>query len=348
MREVKRGALNIYNRESNVATKESVQRILDSIEKITHVPIEKLIENRDWGTLNFEGARRDLETIFSLCAHLAALPLDILPDEVAETFFHHLTAANGPVDRVKQFNLDSGNPAGTRDEIVAQLKDQAKKVLTVTQSWIPFLAYQQGDVQRNIKELTAAADRANVIVNDALTFAETKKIEINGIISAARDASASAGVAVFTFDFETQATEMETDAKTWLLVTASLAGVTLLVAVGSFFLPIGKDATNAQIFQFITSKIVPLVVLLTATLWCGRIFRALKHQAATSRHRGNALKTFQAFVKATSDEVTRNAVLLETTRSIFAIAPSGYLEGSAPPPEANSKIFEIFKGSAAT
>jgi hypothetical protein len=86
---------------------------------------------------------------------------------------------------------------------------------------------------------------------------------------------------------------------------------------------------------------------MTATVWCGRIYKATKHQAVTNQHRANALKTFQAFVKAALDDATRDAVLLETTRSIFTIAPSGYLETSEPSAEPVSKLMEIIRSPRA-
>jgi hypothetical protein len=50
------------------------------------------------------------------------------------------------------------------------------------------------------------------------------------------------------------------------------------------------------------------------------------HQAVTNRHRALSLQTFQAFSAAASDDETRNAVLTETTRSIFASTASGYID----------------------
>lgn len=61
----------------------------------------------------------------------------------------------------------------------------------------------------------------------------------------------------------------------------------------------------------------------------------------------NALKTFQAFIKAASDDGTRDAVLLETTRSIFALSPTGYLDTGEPSSEPVSKLMEIVRTPAA-
>lgn len=67
----------------------------------------------------------------------------------------------------------------------------------------------------------------------------------------------------------------------------------------------------------------------TATIWCGRLYKALRHQSAINKHRANALRTFQTFTMAASDDETHNAVLMETTKSIFLLIPSGYLDNES-------------------
>lgn len=95
-----------------------------------------------------------------------------------------------------------------------------------------------------------------------------------------------------------------------------------------------------QAAQKFGARIIVLVVLFTATLWCGRIYKALMHQAVTNRHRALSLQTFQAFSAAASDDDTRNAVLTETTRSIFATTASGYID-SETSSESPLKIIEL-------
>jgi hypothetical protein len=55
-----------------------------------------------------------------------------------------------------------------------------------------------------------------------------------------------------------------------------------------------------------------------------------------NRHRALGLKTFQAFSAATSDNHTKDAVLMETTHSIFANTNTGLLnEPSSADSESN-------------
>ena len=328
-----------------MANQTLVDQVFKVAAEITRDPIDSLVSSADWGTINFEAAKPDLELVFSLARHLSTLPIEIVPDGPAQAFATSLDAANKSIQLMRDFTLEgSANPTQRREGIVAQIKNNAENLLAATQGWIAFLAYQKGDVQRNIESLSTAVTTAKGLIDSANIEATRARKELDGIIAAAREASAIVGVAHFTSDFLGQATLLNEQAGTWLKWSGGLAIATGFVAVASFLVPIPAGASNAVIIQFMTSKLVLLGVMLGATTWCGRNYRALKHQASVNTHRTNALKSFQAFVKATADEGTRNAVLLETTRSIFAIAPSGYLEGVDSSGDASSKVLEIVKG----
>ncbi|MGV8990925.1 MAG: hypothetical protein ACOH1Q_05925 [Thiobacillus sp.] len=329
-----------------MATDDKVAQILSLLDGVTSRPIDQLVSNPDWGKINFEGARSDLELLFDLCKHLKLLPIKILPDPIADAFIASITQVGTTIQKFRDFNIESGNPTGNRDQIVGEVKAHAEHLLTTTQGWIPFLAYQKGDIQKNIEDLTKALKTANELLDSSKEEIAGKKNEIALIVQAAREASASAGVGVFTQDFDGYASVLESDAGKWFNYTFICAIGTLVVAFLSIFIPVEKDATSAQIFQYISSKLVVLLVLLTATVWCGRIYKALRHQITVNKHRANALKTFQAFVKATANESIRDAVLMETTRAIFANSPSGYLDSAdAATDSSGSRVLEIVKGT---
>ena len=332
-----------------MASKEMVAKVQDLLEVITATPIDRLISNLDWGSINFQAAKPDLELLFNLCSHLKALPIEIVPDGVADNFATSLNQAMTTIASIKSFKIEDGNPTGARDQIIVNLKSHAEHLLTTTQGWIAFLAYQKGDVQKNIEELTNAIATAKSLLDKGNREVSFKVKEIGDIVTAAREASASAGVAVFTSDFEGHAATLSKDAEQWLRNTLLCAIGTILTAFVSIFIPIDKDATNAQIFQYISSKLVVLLVLITATAWCGRIYKALMHQISVAKHRANSLKTFQAFVKATTNDSTRDAVLMETTRSIFTNTPSGYLDSTdANSDTAGTRVLEIVKSVTAS
>ena len=51
-------------------------------------------------------------------------------------------------------------------------------------------------------------------------------------------------------------------------------------------------------------------------------------------------------MRAASDPSMRDAVLMETTRSIFAITPSGYISESAKASDSGTRVVEIVKSVA--
>ncbi len=72
-----------------------------------------------------------------------------------------------------------------------------------------------------------------------------------------------------------------------------------------------------------------LSLCVTAAMWCGRIYKSLRHLSIINRHRALGLKTFQAFSAASADACTKDAVLREVTHSIFAISYTGLIRESA-------------------
>lgn len=323
-----------------------IDKILALANSITAIPIDQLIVNPKWGSINFQSARGNFELIFSICNDLKNLPVAILPSPTADSLIQILSQTDALVNEIKRFSLESGGPpTALRDQIIGHAKQIAETLLTSTQSWIPYLAYSKGDVQKNIDALSTAVINANKLLETSKDELIAKREEIAAIVNAAREASASAGVGVFTSDFAGEASLLRKAATSWLIATIVLSVITLFVAGAYVSYAIPRDASTAQVIQYMTSKVVILAVLITATIWCGRIYKAIKHQETANKHRANALKTFQAFVKAADDAATRDAVLLEATRAIFSNSPSGYLDSADYSADAGTKVFEIFKGA---
>jgi len=312
------------------------------INDCTQSPVDELLINPDWGKITFEGCRPELERTYSMLNQFKLLPLDLLPDGPMQDIVSTLPPIKQSLEQIRAFSIESGNPTGARDQLVNQVKSQADQFFTKAHLYIPYLAYQKGDVQRNINELARSVEQASQLVEGAKKDIEQKRDEIGGIIVAAREAAASVGVAHFTADFNAESEVQDSNAKRWLMSTSGMATATLLAALAMVFIPIQSDATSPQVIQMFTSKVVILGLLFTATLWCGRLYKAARHQSAINKHRANALRTFQAFTKAASDDAARNAVLMETTKSIFAITPSGYLDNE-PVQDGGLKIVEVIK-----
>lgn len=330
-----------------MATEALTKQFRELINDCTQSAVDELLVNPDWGKITFEGCRPELERTYSMLNQFKLLPLELLPDGPTQQIVSTLPPIKQTIDQIRSFSIESGNPTGTRDQLVSQIKSQADQFFTAAHLYIPYLAYQKGDVQRNINELTRSVEEAGQLVDGTKKDIEQRRGEIGDIIVAAREAAASVGVAHFTADFNAEADAQDQSAEKWLKTTAGVAAVTILTALLMVFVPVKADATTPQVIQLFTSKVVILGLLFTATIWCGRLYKAARHQSAINKHRANALRTFQAFSKAASDDDARNAVLMETTKSIFAITPSGYLENESAP-EGGMKIVEVVKHATQT
>ena len=307
-----------------MAHSEQVEKLHKICKDCMSKPVDELVTNQDWGIINFEVARPKLELAFRLFKDLLRLPVDILPEGSIDNIVNNIEGLSSYINDVKNFNTLQGNAGQRRDEIVANLSAQIDAFYTEAQHWIPYLAYQQGDVQKHLEDISGAVEQADHILERAKQDTEAKKTEIDEIVVAAREASASAGVAHFSSDFMAEAEKLEKSAEWWLRVTGGLTLITLLIAF--VFLRTEQPSDIYSVIYNTTTKLIILGMLITATIWCGKIYRALRHQVTTNRHRANSIKTFQAFNKAASDDAARDAVLLETTRAIFGSSPSGYLE----------------------
>jgi len=328
-----------------MALEESIRNFNSQIDDCLQTSIEELLESGDWGKINFLDAESEIQKLFDMLNHFLTLPVELLPEVELTKLSNALTPLQARLVEIRDFSIDGANPTGQQEAISTHIKTETDAFYTSAHLWIPYLAYQKGDVQRNISELNSSVKQANQVLENTKEEAREKSEEINDIVQVAKEASASVGVGHFTSNFSGEADKLEKTAATWLKTTIGLAFFTFLATIGSYLLlSIPNEATAAQIVQVLSTKLIIIVVFLTATLWTGKIYKALMHQVSVNKHRANSLLTFQAFIKASNDPNTRDAVLLETTRSIFTLASSGFIDGSTSEAK-NTNVVEIIKNS---
>lgn len=326
-----------------MATQQNVDKLLKLINETTGTSVVSLINSPDWGKFNFEDIEEDLKKLFEMLNHLKILPLNLLPDAEISKIVSGLDAPKKTIDAIKKFDIEQANAKGTRDSYIQSIKTQVDAFYITTHLWIPYLAYQKGDVQKNIESLNDSVKKASTVLEQTKEDVKAKKVEIEDVVQAAKEASASVGVSHFSSNFKKEADDLETSAKRWLKTTIGLAVATFLITLLSYWiLEIPKDSSTAQIVQVLSTKLILITVFFTATLWSGKMYRAMMHQVTVNRHRANALLTFQAFVKASNDNNIRDAVLMETTKSIFSISQSGYIDNDQSSSQ-QTNVVEIVK-----
>ena len=206
---------------------------------------------------------------------------------------------------------------GRFDQMEAAFWEYLNSVLAYALSWKSEIAP------------SAAASQAMTILAEARTAVgevREEKKELDNIVLAAREAAGKVGVSRHAALFATEATENNTAAFRWLVATGVSAAITLIAVAANIGYVASRsgDFTPASALQLALAKLLAFSVLLSTTIWCGRIYRAARHNFIVNRHRQNALSTFESFVQAATDEQTRNAVLLHAAQSVFAPQASGF------------------------
>ncbi len=127
-----------------MATPDQVQKIRSVVDTLTKTPIDALVSNQQkWGAISFESARRDLDAMFGLGRHIKELPIDIVPDGLADDFLRLFNLANAAVQKITTFTIESGNATEQRDEIVAQVHQSADQLLKTAKAM-----YKEGALGR--------------------------------------------------------------------------------------------------------------------------------------------------------------------------------------------------------
>ena len=323
-----------------MATASQIQELQNIVGQINGLNRDTLIKREKWGEITFENSKGEFSQVFWFSDQIKSYPLNALPDSIVITMVRYLGDVWSRLKAIDSFSINQGNAAATSTQLSQDLRNSVEQLFLNCAQWIPFLAHQNGDVVRNINALVARTKEAELILEKSRAHCVDKQDEVQRIVQAARDASAGAGAAVFTKDFEEESVKLAADSRKWLIATVvMIAGTASLAAVFWGFTESGLD--QGQVLQKLTTKLFVLALMLTGTLWCGKCYKALTHLVIVNRHRALSLRTLQAFANAASDAQTKDAVLLEATRSIFGNVPTGYVESLST--DNDHKVVEIIR-----
>ena len=308
-----------------MATPETTETLKGALATVTGFDGPTLVSRTEWGAINFEDVKHDIELALYLATGMADMPIELLPEQAAKQIAGAIPAVASALKAIDGFKiLDAGNVASARDTAASRMKASTDQLLVQAGPWLPYLAYQKGDIIENMDRMRATVAEMETIRGEAKAMATEQKAEMDEIMSAAREAAADAGVATFTHAFRDQADDVLAHSQRWLWAAAVGAVLTISWVLLAHWWPETAPSSDAWVsIRLLFTKFSVAAVLLTATVWCARIYRAMRHQETINRHRALGLQTFQAFTSASSNEETKDAVLVAATHSIFDNVPTG-------------------------
>ena len=330
---------------------ELLERVRANLNDLSAWDLEQhLIRKESLGTeLNFEQGRGLFESVLKMVRLSRSLSLSLVPDNLMRAIDLELNNLRTALDRIKTFApTDLNNPGGSRAyfiEELAKVYDRLYAILGETLLSNALIGTTQEDLKgmaRQVKDDVEALGEATKQRAQALLT------EAQALLEAQKAAVADTGVSVHGKHFSDEAHEHADNAKKWLIATYGI--VAGIVAIGVIFLCYYQRDPNSAMptfdsVQLTVTKVIIFVGLFFALGMATKNYKAHRHNAVLNKHRQNALQTFETFVKAAGgDAQTKNAVLLEATRTIFSNHPTGYLhvDGDSDSP---NKVIEIFKGT---
>ena len=320
---------------------ERVNKLKKSISQILTYKESTLVSRPAWGEITFAESEFDIKTVLSFAASLQEMPLEYLPDNAVDQMIDVFNNIHPKFESIDKFSIvNGGDPTSRRSQIISDFHSRANSIYSQVAIWLPYLAYQKGDVSENIKKLSNTIEVAQKKMDEGVAEIGEKQNQVDQILVKAREAAANAGAAVFTQDFQKEAESNKKNSWVWLIFTAILALCALLIAIEAYQDDYSKYANAISLWPKLASKMLVLSILFTASMWCGRIYKSMRHLSIVNRHRALGLKTFQAFSAAASDNHTKDAVLMETTHSIFANTNTG-LVNEVSATDSDSNIIQI-------
>lgn len=188
------------------------------------------------------------------------------------------------------------------------------------------------DAMRTSTEQSLQAQRQNTqtefatLVDELRVQIATLNEEASSTVKKAREALAESGIGTHARIFKAAAESHERVAGRWLLGAAAMTAATIAwLVLAPAWLHSNHSGAQDYAVYFVGNTI-----LLGMAIYCGRVYRAERHNKVVNEHRQNALTTYQAIIDhAGDDQSIRSAIVLQATQTIFAPQPTGHWDSKA-------------------
>lgn len=303
------------------------------IDKILSLDIEKdLVREIELGkNLSFSSYRFLFENVFNALAIIRRFDLTKLPIGQLGSLHSQSTNIENSITAIRNFDANISNPMQVRDSHATSLEQNFETMF-------PNFAYVAAISQLNVDLVKQKKE-----IDQLFTNASQNLKEIESILNKSREATAKIGITEYETVFLAESEKHELASRKWLAAVATLGALTLAGTISLLFLRPELTSTS-DLVQFTFAKVVVLTIAFYGLSLCIRNDKAHRHNSVVNKHRQNALKTFEMFVKSTDDQQTKNAILLEVTHSIFSNQNSGYLQ-TENESDVSNKVIEIFRDS---
>jgi hypothetical protein len=319
------------------------EMLVKSLSELTAINPDDLVRKEQLGNeLSFESGLPVFRRTLDLFKELNDINLEIIPQNFLNSIKSQINDAIEKFKKIREFTSNQSNPASVRNQLISNLQEQYGSYFGTLHTILSYAHKKETDLTRlenDAKEILKFMNESK----DYLATEQRKALdETNSVLDKVRQAAAEVGVAQHATHFETEAKYHLKQSFWWMISTIVLASLTIGWGITSFFLFPHSSEVNG-VLPAIISKLIILVGLYYGLVWSAKNYKSNRHNFVVNTHRQNSLKTFETFVKAAgSDNETKNAILLQATKTIFGYQPSGYVSNEADS-DNTPNYFEIIK-----
>lgn len=337
---------------ANAKSRPTIEKLRETLNSLSKVDWIRPAIRPELGALAFMELVPIFENFKNSLQLLRAADLDLLPDDRAVALQNAASQVGSHFNLVTNFDIRGANTEQTRANIIDSTNQRYSAFFDLAGPILGASAARKlsdqhiTDIVRTavLTEIRAAIADIDKIRN-GITKIEEASTNAERTLAALKEAAGKVGVTAYAKIFADEADEYKVASRIWVILTVFMAVATTAWGfVALQWIPVGANATTAQIVQEALSRVIVFSGLSYGLVWCARNYSANRHNYVLNKHRQNSVSTFETFVQAVEnkDPDTKNAILIQATSSIFAAHNTGY-SGREPEVDQPSKVMEIFR-----
>jgi len=217
-------------------------------------------------------------------------------------------------------NLRAFQYTDSKKDVVLEIRSIIVNGTRVVANLSPIIqAFKEVDGDQEVENAIQISTELNRILVDA----KNKSSRI-------ADASAETGASKYANIYSETAAGWKDNAGRWLIASigVSVSAVFLILCYAIYGAStLSANEIIASLQKINIGVLSLLILLISIAVSFMRSYRSCMHQYTVNLHKVNALKTFQLFYDAANgtDKEIKDAILVQTTRTIFEIGLTGYI-----------------------
>lgn len=325
----------------------SHSNLTDELAAFLHRWSPESIARPELGEFKFTDLTDDVARLLTCVSRLRDGDLTLLPDDVVRSLRQSLSGIKVRFEEVLAFSAAAvNNPKERRDRLVHETIRTIEDTMRLA---MPLVLYTNWEHPTRMDALfdasRAAIDQQTEELRTTVQQSHSVLEEAKKALAAAKETATNAGVGEHARHFKTEADNHERFARNWLRTSVAVfLGILGLSGwLVSYYM---SQAADAPInIQATVAKVILYSTLVSGLVVSTRNYRTHRHNFVINRHRQNAMASFQSFAAGAQDDLTKNAVLIQATSSVFSQQPSGYLS-SERDSDGVPQVVEIIRGIA--